>query len=260
MQGEMGMGMKYRDNCLKQVIFRLDFTREIDQSRKLSNSFYNEDIRKIFSLKQDLEGVLAEVSFTTEEGSNKISQSQRKQTSYRFTEDSKSKILVLEPSVLILSILKYIDEEELYKIINPVISQFKATYGNIIVKRMGLRYINNIIIPEGNAFDWSTLLDGKLTSGLEFPRDRNEISRLMSSMELKREDYAIRFVYGMFNSEYPNRIARKEFALDYDCYTREETELKDIDDKVKLFHDEIIKLFEESIGQGLREKMGVISE
>ena len=254
------MAMKYKDNVLSQVIFRLDLASEIAQSKNLSNNFYNDDIKKIFSDKKDLEGVRAEVSFTTEEGSHKISQSQHKETSYRFSEDSKNKILVLEPSALTLSIRKYIDEDELYRIITPVISQFKAIYGNIIIKRIGLRYINNIVISEGNAFDWNSFIYGKLTLGLEFPEDRNEISRLMSSMELKREDYAIRFIYGMFNSEYPNRIARKEFILDYDCYTEEETELKDIEDKVKLFHDEIIKLFEKSIGQGLREKMGVLSE
>jgi len=252
--------MKYKMNYLTQVILRLDFTRSLDQSMKISEIFYNEDIKKIFSKREKLEGVLAEVSFTTEAGANKISQSQRKQTYYKFTEESKFKVLVLEPSALILSITSYIDEEDLYKIVNPIMSQIKVAQGNIIIKRMGLRYINNVVIPEGNPFDWDNLIDDKLISSIDFPEDKCEISRLINSMELNREDYAIRFIFGLFNSEYPNRVGRKEFILDYDCFTTEEIELKDVMDKVHSFHDEIIKLFEKSIRDGLRTRMEVIDE
>lgn len=79
----------------------------------------------------------------------------------------------------------------------------------------------------------------------------------MSQIILNYDDYTMNFNFGLFNSEFPAKISRKEFALDYDCYT-ELFEPEDIDDYLIKFNSEIKNMFERSIKNGLRKHMGVI--
>ena len=70
-------------------------------------------------------------------------------------------------------------------------------------------------------------------------------------------DFYVRFQYGMFNSEHPNPIARKEFVLDFDCYTKDEQDLSDVLTLLDRFHEKIKEMFEYSILNDLRQIMGV---
>ncbi len=81
----------------------------------------------------------------------------------------------------------------------------------------------------------------------------------MHYLELKEEGYNLKFQFGLFNSEYPNPISRKEFVLDYDCSTNEETDILEIFDKAKEFNKKIHEWFEKSIQDGLRDIMGVVN-
>ncbi|MGD0951250.1 MAG: hypothetical protein ABR985_02460 [Methanotrichaceae archaeon] len=62
----------------------------------------------------------------------------------------------------------------------------------------------------------------------------------------------------MYNPEYPNKITRKIFVLDYDCYTTDELNASEIKEKMEILQRDEEKLFESSIENGLREKMGVV--
>lgn len=70
-------------------------------------------------------------------------------------------------------------------------------------------------------------------------------------------DFYVRFQYGMFNSEHPNPIARKEFVLDFDCYTKDEQDISDVLTLLDSFHEKIKEMFESSILGDLRQIMGV---
>jgi uncharacterized protein (TIGR04255 family) len=256
------MGKKYKNNYLKQVIFRLDFTREIGQSKKLANAFYNQDISSLFTNREDIKGKVIESSISTEpEGEGaKIAQSQRDVMSFKFSDSDNVRILNLEPLSIVLSIINnsYKDSEELKKIIRYVVAQLKSTYGNIISKRIGLRYINIISLSGEDTFEWDQYISDNLLFMLRFVENKSELIRAMNVIELNKENCRIRFQSGMYNSEYPNPINRKEFVLDYDGYTTEETELNEIEDIVEDIHKEIKKMFENSIKKGLRDKMGEI--
>ena len=62
------------------------------------------------------------------------------------------------------------------------------------------------------------------------------------------------FNYGLYNSEFPNKISRKDFVLDYDCYTAN-IEKKDSYEYLNKFHEKINEEFEKSIEEGLRKEM-----
>ena len=253
--------VKYKINYLKQVIFRLDLTRELGQSKKLADAFYNQDIASLFPNRKNLKGKVIESSITAGPDGEKIAQSQRDVMSFEFSDKDNTRTLNIESSSIILSVINnsYKDSEDLKKTIRYIVGQLKSVYGPITSKRIGLRYIN-IISPsgEGGAFEWDNYISENLLFMLRFVENNAELTRAMNVIELNKENCRIRFQSGMFNSEYPNPITRKEFVLDYDAYTTEETELSGIEDVVGELHEEIKKMFEDSIKQGLRDKMVVI--
>ena len=77
----------------------------------------------------------------------------------------------------------------------------------------------------------------------------------MNLSEFSFDHSLLRFQYGMFNSEYPNPIAKKKFILDYDLYTNEEIDIDSIKDEVHSYNDKITECFENSIGDKLRTLM-----
>ena len=84
---------------------------------------------------------------------------------------------------------------------------------------------------------------------------QDSICRSMHQLHLKRQEFKIIFQFGMFNSEFPNTIAKKEFILDYDCIGEEEYEPGTILDQFEKYNDAIYELFEQSIGNVLRNLM-----
>ena len=82
----------------------------------------------------------------------------------------------------------------------------------------------------------------------------------MNLLEFQTQVCNLKFQFGMFNSEYPNPIALKEFALDYDCSLKEELEIGEVYGKVKEFHNVATYWFEKSIGDELRKIMGKVKD
>lgn len=249
----------YKNNYLDQVIFRIDFTREIDHSQKSTTSFYT-GIKDIFPHKEDIKNTILEASFSQEKGGRKISQAERDVINYRFTDESKNIILGLDPTTLFIEVKLYTNFDDLSSKIDLVLDNLKRCYGNLIIKRTGLRYINTIVLNQGDPLGWANLINDNLISMLNFPADKSELSRSMGLIELNKDSHYVRFQFGLPNREFPNPISRREFILDYDCYNDDEIEISDVSDNVLLFHDNILSLYEESISDGLREIMGEVDD
>ena len=66
-----------------------------------------------------------------------------------------------------------------------------------------------------------------------------------------------RFQYGIPNQYYPNPIISPEFLLDVDTFTTSTISYNEIIERISIFHIFIQKLFEDSIADSLRQKMGV---
>jgi uncharacterized protein (TIGR04255 family) len=253
--------MQYKKNYLTEVIFRIDFDKPVDSSKKLADDFFN-SIESVFPKHAILHGVeLRGEIISKKDGSNTVSQSQQKVTNYRFWDENKSKSLVLEPLKDINLVVKdYINSTELKNIINLVVDSMIKVYGDIKIKRTGLRYINDIRIQEGNPFDWSPFINRYLISNMNFLGEDDKLSRSMGIIELIREDHKVLFQFGMYNPEYPNSIAKKVFVLDYDCYTTDDLNASEIKDRINILQKDEEKLFERSIEDGLRQIMGVVTD
>jgi len=239
------------DNFLKQVILRLDFLGEIDRSQQVLDDIKGavSDILPDFETRDivSVEMTIDQAQKTTQE---------RRYKSFLLRNNATNNSLVLEPSAIIVDLKKYNNYEEFKGLVQRVIRNLGEQSSSIKVSKTGLRYINQIIIDEGDPFDWTELIKEPLICSLNFINDRSELSRHVGVMELNKSDYDVRFQYGWFNSEYPNPIAKKEFLLDYDCYSKNESDISSIIGQIHILHEEIKNLFEQSTYIENLQRMG----
>ena len=121
---------------------------------------------------------------------------------------------------------------------------------------MGLRYINQITIDEGSPFDWKGWVKANLITGLEFVDKKESLARSMGIITYIFDDFKMKFQYGMYNSEFPNPISKREFVLDYDCSTKEPRDLGESLDLLDRMHDLIKEKFRESIDTEFEKQIG----
>lgn len=252
--------MQYKNNYLKNVIFRVDFLSPLSEGKKLIDSFYNL-IKDVFPKKEKIERTVIHAQVVAQKDRNRVSQSTEKVTDYKFSDENQEKVLMLEPkSNINISIKTYENSKKLKEIIGLVIDAVIEIYGDIAIKRTGLRYINDISLPEGNAFDWAAFINRPLIASLDFLPEKDNLSRSMGIIELNRENHKVLFQYGMYNPDYPNLIAQRVFVLDFDCYTTDELNTSEIMKTVKMLQKDEEELFERSIENGLREMMVVVPD
>ena len=80
----------------------------------------------------------------------------------------------------------------------------------------------------------------------------------MHMLHLKKENMILSLNYGIFNSEYPNPVARRNFLIDLDGSISNQIPSDQVLESVHQLNALCEEAFEDCIGDGLREKMGVI--
>lgn len=229
-------------NFLKNVILRVDFLGEINRSdpilenlkKVLLNDFPKFETKDLISL----EMITDQTQRTTKE---------KRFKSFIFQNKEINNSITLEPNAIVFDTKKYDTYKDFKEIVQKVFQNLEGENSSVKVSRIGLRYINQIIVKEGNPFEWTGLIKEPLICGRSFIEGINGVSRLMGILESNTPDYFIRFQYGWFNSEYPNPIARKEFVLDYDCYSINEINFSSgLISQIDKFHEAIKELFKNS--------------
>lgn len=233
---------------LKKVIFRLDFLGDIKLSGQVVDNFkrvVSDDFPKF----EPREQVNMQMHIDQTE---KIIKEKRSKAFY-FHNDTTNNSITLQPDSIIFEIKNYNTYSEFRELVKKVIQNLENENSSAKLSRIGLRYINQIIFDDGNPFEWSDFVKEPLLNSLNFIEKRNELARMMGIIELNRSEYFIRFTYGWFNSEFPNPIAKKEFALDYDCYSKNEIDISEVISQVDLYHTAIKDLFQYSIENSLKK-------
>lgn len=244
----------YSQNFLEHIIFRIDLAEDADFTGDNLTKFKNA-IKDVLTITEHEErkGFLLKVE------SGISSYTEHLDVLHKFFDDKKKWKLTLvpglqpaiQPSLIFEFFSSYSTPQKLVESINSILVEFMSIYGDIITKRAGLRYTYIIKIPKGNPFDWENLITDELIPPITLI-NKNEVTRLVSSIEVNKDEHMLRFQYGLFNSEYPNTIAKKEFTLDYDCYTHDKKEISSMVQLITIFDKEIWSLFEASIKEDLR--------
>jgi len=248
--------LKYKKNFLTNVICRIDFvpiSQEIIDGQK---DKFKERIKQNFPNDEKHSWV---EFFTTIKGQEKIDE-RKESFFYNFFDTSKEKKVTLTYKHVAIEFLKYKDFTDFKTNVKDLFDVFMLLYKPTKLTRLGLRYINQIFLEKGNPFSWKGQVDSSLMCVInKFLENNEDIARAMSQAIIKNDDYTMNFNYGIFNSEFPAKIRRKEFILDFDCSTQEVNETTFYDSLAK-FNKEIKILFEKSIKDNLRELMEVINE
>lgn len=237
----------YKTNFIKNVIFKIDFNIILKLQKELPDDF-QEQIRNNYPKIKI--GKQVHTNFNLPENSIE----EITVPMWIFSNEDNSIKISLSFNSLIIEVDDYANFPEYACIIKSICDPFISIYKPSMT-RFGLRYINEIILETGNTFDWKNIINSSLTSGIDnFVNDKTEISRAMNQIILNRDDYKINFNYGMFNRDYPNKISKKEFLLDYDFYTND-ADSQNIYTYLDKFNEEARTLFEKSIENKLRNIM-----
>lgn len=242
--------MKYKKNFITNVICRVDFP-EILKLKTEEPKEFQDEIRKEFPRfekdfhPEEIKGTKIEKYFYT----------------WKFFDKEKDKSLNLSCKHLVLEFFKYDNFEEFKKLWERIFSLTREIYKIDFFTRLGVRFINKIELRRGNALDWNGYISGKLISNHKHFTDWNQnIVRAMHQLAFNRDEIKIIINYGIFNEDYPNHLTKKQFVLDYDCYTDFEIDSSKVKEKISEHHKIIYDLFENSIGSKSRKIMGERNE
>ncbi len=137
-------------------------------------------------------------------------------------------------------------------------------YPAVRIRRLGMRYINEIKLPEadagpglGAAF-WERYVNPLLLGGLRFAANDGALARHMCTTELNYGTDRATIRYGIFNNEYPKPNRRRAFILDVDAYCQTELNPVGLGQRLDDYHTAACQVFEAAVTDALRDRMGRI--
>ncbi len=133
----------------------------------------------------------------------------------------------------------------------------------LMIRRLGMRYVNNIALPEADAGTglgadfWKAYVNELLLGGLRFAANDGALARQMNSIELNYGSDRATVKYGVFNAEYPKPNRRREFILDIDTFCPQTLAPSSVAGKLDDFHRAACSVFETAVTDALRRRMGM---
>lgn len=183
-------------------------------------------------------------------------------TEYSHVSADKTRRFVLCSEYAFLEVRGYIPHAEAIEELTAVLDAAAARYPNLKIARLGMRYVNNIRLPEAEAGTglgadfWKNYVNELLLGGLRFAANDGALARQMNSIELNYGTDRATVKYGIFNAEYPKPNRRREFILDIDTFCQSPMEPPAVGAKFEDFHRAACSVFETAITDPLRRRMG----
>ena len=143
-----------------------------------------------------------------------------------------------------------------------VLDAAAESYPGMKLRRLGMRYVNVIRLPEADAGPglgadfWERYINPLLLGGLRFAANDGVLARHMCSTELNYGADRATIRYGIFNADYPKPNRRREFILDTDTYRAAPMAPADAAARLDDYHNAALSVFEAAITDALRSRMG----
>ena len=243
------MAKNYQKNFLTHVLFRIDFLNPIKEFGNGIPVKLKKIILSCFPIEEPISSIGAELQLNQNLKESKINEIIHKE--WNFYSKDKNKKLQVTKDYFFVEYFMYDNFEEFKLSFLPSIEAMFANIKDFNIKRVGLRYIDNINI-DGDIFDWGKYIHEDLLSILKI-KDQNNISRAIGMYEKNYPNYNVRFQYGMHNPDYPSSIRKKIFMMDTDVYFQGLIQdQKTLEDLLPDFHSCAKEIFEDSILEDLR--------
>lgn len=251
------MNKCYKNPYLLKVIARIDFTSEILLINKGINKETSDKLLSQFPIPETRQTIINEVKINKGKPQETIP---KIQNLYFYHGLNRDKLVCISSQFMYLEVATYSTydsfKEDLFLLMDAM-----SMYTKFSINRFGLRYINQLNLQGSDVFDWETFLNKNLLSSFDIVEEKSRIARAFSNFALQYDDGMIlNFQYGMHNPDFPSRIKKKVFILDYDAYIQGKFESEEIKNSIDTFHNRIEELFESNITQELRLKMGEVNE
>jgi uncharacterized protein (TIGR04255 family) len=248
----------YQDVCyersfLKDVIVRVDFSSPLDTLTKKIPPSVGSAVLARFPISEPKKVLAQKLKLSAE----KISTGKQEFTEWNYYGREREKRLVIAPMSAFVTYSRYSTYEALKDDFFSVLSSLFEVFPNMGIGRTGLRYINHIVPPIPDPFEWHEYIDGRLLGLFSRFTDRQSVNRLFNIAEFKYEDLQIKFQFGAPNPDFPAAIRRALFILDIDGYVHGLQDLSEVSRNIDRAHERIQTLFEESVTDRLREVMHV---
>ena len=241
----------YRKNFLAEVIVRVDFPQDIKHIASSLPPKIAAVAKQNFPILEPRQAVEKNIQVS----GKSFASHEKEFMEWHFHGVDRGKTLAFTPRAFYITYKQYQKYEGLKTEFKEILDSFFDIFSDSIPSRLGLRYINSIDVQNGNPLDWAGLLNDKLIYLFQFPDKPTDLSRVFHNIEFALDDFNIRYQFGMHNPDYPARIRKKVFILDFDAYYQGPIDCNDIMGMLDKFHQEIQILFEKSITEDLRGKM-----
>lgn len=242
----------YKRNYLTNVIARVDFASPIEGIKEKLPPVIMREAIKYFPIDEPPQSMTTR---TVQMGARALSAKDTPFTQWTFHGKDREKNLLIAPHYIHIEYLRYKYFESLKKEFTNILSTFFDKYPDVAAKRLGLRYINEFELPNGDPFDWSNYFRSTLLCTHNFPKDKKSIARAFNILEFNPGDFNLRFQFGMHNPDYPAPIKKRHFIMDFDAYRSGLQEFSEISGNLDKYHDEIQKLFEYAITDKFRNEV-----
>ena len=249
--------MHYQNTFLKQVILRLDFAR-LPSLLTDQETLFTADMRGRYPDVSSNPATLFKV-FMAQGGVNFGQDTVGWVRIHKAPEGART--VTLAPDFLAIEYAgrAYQHFDELRAQVAFMLASFRNHFGAVIFTRIGLRYVNEITLAEGSPLDWDNLINpGLVTSVKAGLLAGLRMARSLHQLVAMRDDISVLLNYGINNPDYPNPVARRQFILDLDCYVSGVVEFAEAEQRIRDVNRLAEDVFEHSIEQGLREKMGIV--
>lgn len=244
---------RYKSNYLTEVILRIDFLNTVTDYQQSIPKDIEDEILKYFTLKEPKKGFTEEIKF--EAFSGKVERQKTEFNEWNFFANEKKKRLCLTKDTFFLLYNRYLNFEDLTVPFNALLKLLNSKHTDLQINRVGMRYINQINMLDGDPFEWGNYLNADLLCIFKIPNTKNDISRAMHILELNIDDIKLKYQYGMHNPDHPASIKKKIFVLDFDAFKLGALSFEEVEHIIPILHEKIELLFEKSITDGLRGKM-----
>jgi uncharacterized protein (TIGR04255 family) len=251
--------VKYKKNYLSKVVLKFDFAPvpALMVDRKIP---YTDDIAERFPNSSAAQA--AQFQFTFGPTGSGIEQQQRGWIWTHANSSGKRTVVLSADSLSIeYGTDEYEDFKEFAATVEYALEAFQRRYAVAEFTRVGLRFIDEIDLGGGDPLDWNGFISPDLITSVKagLP-DGMKMTRSMHQVTFEANDFSVIFNYGLFNPDFPSPIARRLFVLDCDTYIAGGLAAADAMNRISKMNSTCERVFEASIGDELRELMGVVPE
>ncbi len=249
---------KYKHNYLTSVTARLDFAVPPEDLDKDLPEDLSAELKKDFPIAAIPVEIFKQAVGVNPLGANVEIQRLEKWKRWDFYNKRKEKFIRIERDFFCIQYNTYKTFRTLKSDFLKLVKLTNSFFPDMTFTRLGLRYIDTFSFPkELKPIDWKKWVNKKLLVSLSVPplKEQRFITRALQTLELNYEDMQLRFVYGIFNTDYPAPVKRKDFIFDTDAFCACLLEAEEIDLKLGMLHTKIKEFFEANITPAMREHL-----